>query len=261
MRMLLYNIRYGAGIGRRIHLPVPYAGYLKKTGRNLEQIAAFIKNVEPDIAGLIEVDSGSFRAGNANQAATIARPMQHYWIYQSKYSQHSLIQKIPILNKQGNAFLTNQEIQSIRHHYFREGIKRLVIELELREIKLFLVHLSLKFRHRQQQLQDLYWVIQNERKPFVVAGDFNPLRGERELLEFIAVTGLKNANDNGLPSHPSRSPRRQLDFILYSPEIRTRDFQVPQVKFSDHVPLIWDFDVTPKGGRLKKPGGLRPALT
>lgn len=260
MRMLLYNIRYAAGIGRRIHLPVPYAGYLKKTGRNLEQIAAFIRDVAPDIAGLIEVDSGSFRSEKSNQADTIAREMQHYAVYRSKYAQNSLIQKIPVLNKQGNAFLTNQEIQSIRYHYFSEGIKRLVIELELKEIKLFLVHLSLKFRHRQQQLHDLTGVLQNERKPFVVAGDFNPLRGERELWEFIAATGLKSANDNGMPSHPSRSPRRQLDFILYSPEIRTRDFQVPQVKFSDHVPLIWDFEVTQPAGRPRKPATLLSAL-
>ena len=260
MRLLLYNIRYGAGIGRRIHLPLPYAGYLKKTGRNLEQIAAFIRDAAPDIAGLIEVDSGSFRSGKSNQAATIAREMQHYYIYQSKYARNSLIQKIPVLNKQGNAFLTNQEIQSIRYHYFNEGIKRLVIELELKEIKLFLVHLSLKFRHRQQQLRDLYSVIQNEPKPYVVAGDFNPLRGERELLEFIAATGLKSANDSGMPSHPSRCPRRQLDFILYSPEIHTRNFQVPQVKFSDHVPLIWDFEVTQCPGRSKKPVVLMPAF-
>lgn len=259
MRMLLYNIRYGAGIGRKIHLPVPYAGYLKKTGRNLEQIAAFIRKAAPDIAGLIEVDSGSFRSEKSNQAATIARDMQHCWVYQSKYAQNSLIQKIPVLNKQGNAFLTNQEIQSIRYHYFNEGIKRLVIELELKAIKLFLVHLSLKFRHRQQQLRDLYGVIQNERKPFVVAGDFNLLHGERELVEFIAATGLKSANDAGMPSHPSRFPRRQLDFILYSPEIRTRDFQVPQVTFSDHVPLIWDFEVIHRPGRSKKPTVLMPA--
>ena len=180
MRMLLYNIRYAAGIGRRIHLPVPYAGYLKKTGRNLEQIAAFIKDVAPDIAGLIEVDSGSFRCEKSNQADTIAREMQHYAIYRSKYAQNSLIQKIPVLNKQGNAFLTNQEIQSIRYHYFNEGIKRLVIELELKEIKLFLVHLSLKFRHRQQQLRDLNGVLQNERKPFVVARRFqSPARRAR----------------------------------------------------------------------------------
>jgi hypothetical protein len=33
-----------------------------------------------------------------------------------------------------------------------------------------------------------------------------------------------------------------------------------QVKFSDHVPLIWDFDVTPSVGRTKRPASLMPAF-
>ena len=36
---------------------------------------------------------------------------------------------------------------------------------------------------------------------------------------FSAAAGLRNANERGLPSWPSRRPRRQLDFILYGPGI------------------------------------------
>jgi endonuclease/exonuclease/phosphatase family metal-dependent hydrolase len=68
MRFLLYNIRYGAGIGRRFHLPVPYSGYLKRTNGNLHQIIDFVKEVNPDIIGLLEVDSGSYRSEKNNQA-------------------------------------------------------------------------------------------------------------------------------------------------------------------------------------------------
>ncbi|MGD2030228.1 MAG: endonuclease/exonuclease/phosphatase family protein [Desulfobacterales bacterium] len=243
MRLLLYNIRYGAGVGMFFHLPVPYSGYLKNTNGNLQNIVDFVKSVNPDIIGLIEVDTGSFRSEKSNQAENIAREINHCPIYQSKYSTESIVQKVPVLNKQGNAILTNQEIKAQKFHYFREGIKRLVIELELEEFSVFLAHLSIKFRHRQYQLQDLHAMIKRLNKPVIVAGDFNVFWGDRELKLFLSATGLKNANTNGEPSHPSRSPRRQLDFIFHSPQIQITDFQIPHVKLSDHAPLICDFKI------------------
>ena len=244
MRFLLYNIRYAAGIGIQFHLPVPYSGYLKNTNENLKKIVDYIKSVNPDIVGLVEVDSGSFRSEKSNQAEAIAKKMQHYHVYQSKYPAASIARKVPVLNKQGNAILTNLEIKSQKFHYFREGVKRLVIELELAEFSLFLVHLSIKFRHRQYQLQDLHTMVKNVKKPVIVAGDFNVFWGDRELQLFLAASGLKNANGNRQPSHPSRSPRRQLDYIFHTPDICITDFQIPPVKLSDHAPLICDFQIS-----------------
>ena len=243
MRFLLYNIRYAAGIGKNFHFPVPYCGYFKHTNGNLKKILDFIKSVNPDIIGLIEVDSGSFRSQKNNQAEGIAWEMQLDHIYRSKYSVDSVAQKLPLLNKQGNAILTNREILSQKFHYFRHGVKRLVIELELSDLSILLVHLSIKFRHRHYQLQNLHSIIKDIKKPLIVAGDFNVLWGDRELQLFLAATGLKNANKNGQPSHPSRAPRRQLDYIFHSPQIRITDFEIPQVKFSDHTPLVCEFDI------------------
>jgi len=243
MRFLLYNIRYAAGIGKLFHLPVPYSGYFKNTDGNLRKIIDFIVSINPDIMGLIEVDAGSFRSSKSNQAESIAWELQHNHIYQSKYSSTSVAQKVPLLNKQGNAILTNQAIVSQKFHYFCEGVKRLVIELELAECVVFLVHLSIKFRHRHYQLETLHKMVEQATKPVIVAGDFNVLWGDRELQLFLAATGLKSANSNGEPSHPSRAPRRQLDYIFHSPDIRITSFDIPQVKFSDHTPLVCEFDV------------------
>lgn len=244
MRFLLYNIRYAAGIGRCFHLPVPYSGYLKKTNGNLKNILDFIKSVNPDIVGLIEVDSGSFRSEKNNQAEVIAWELQHDHIYQSKYAETSMTTKVPLLNKQGNAILSSLPIMDQKFHYFREGVKRLVIEIELAEFKVFLVHLSIKFRHRQYQLQDLHAMVEGAGKPVILAGDFNVFWGDRELQLFLAATGLSSANGNGEPSHPSRRPRRQLDYIFHSPGIRPKAFEVPQIKLSDHAPLIFDFEIS-----------------
>lgn len=243
LRLLLYNIRYGAGIGRHFHFPLPYAGYLKQTNGNLNKIVNFIKSVEPDVIGLIEVDSGSYRCQKSNQAEAIAREMRYEFVYQTKYATTSVAQKLPLLKKQGNALLTNREIKSQKFHYLCAGVKRLVIELEFEEFIIFLVHLSLGFRKRQNQLTDLQSLVRNAEKPVVVAGDFNVLWGVRELEVFLSVTGLENVNRQGRPSHPSRAPRRQLDFILCSPQIQTLDFQILPIALSDHAPLIFDFEI------------------
>jgi endonuclease/exonuclease/phosphatase family metal-dependent hydrolase len=54
---------------------------------------------------------------------------------------------------------------------------------------------------------------------------------------------LRSANVASQPSYPSRSPRKELDFVLYGNGVRVTDFFIPQVKFSDHLPLICDFEI------------------
>lgn len=243
MRFLLYNIRYAAGAGRGFNLPVPGAGYLRGNQENLLRIREFIKSRDPDVVGLVEVDTGSIRTGMVNQAEIIAGPLGHYSVYQSKYGEDSLNNRLPIVRKQGNAFLAAPRVHGERFHYFEKGIKRLIIELELAEVAIFLVHLSLKYRHRQSQLRHLHELVTAAIKPVMVAGDFNTFWGEDELYLFMHATGLKNANRERLPSYPSQSPRRELDFILYGRGIEVANFEIPRVPFSDHLPLVCDFRV------------------
>jgi endonuclease/exonuclease/phosphatase family metal-dependent hydrolase len=260
MRLIVYNIRYGAGIGRRFHIPVPYSGYFKPTNGHFGKIVDFIKSVKPDIIGLIEVDFGSYRVEKFNQAETIARELNHQVVCKSKYAEASMARKVPVLNKQGNAILTGLPIVARRYHFFNEGIKRLVIEVELQEVTVFLVHLSLKFRHRQYQLNDLHALIAGSDKPVIVAGDFNALWGDRELQLFLAASGLASANLKSQSSYPSRNPHRELDYIFHSPEIHSTAFRVPQIKLSDHAPLVWDFEIdSPKTEGIVL--GHTPAIT
>src|SRR5512139_2331113 len=243
MRFLLYNIRYATGRGAAFHLPIPGAGYLRSDKRVLAGITRFIKGADPDIVGLIEVDTGSIRTGNVNQAAVIAESLGHYSIYQCKYGTNSINTYVPILNKQSNAFLAAPRIEGERFHYFDTGIKRLIIELELDDVCVFLVHLSLKFRHRQYQLRYLHDLVEKSRKPVIVAGDFNTFWGSHELYLFMRASGLRSANEQGLATYPAGSPRAELDFILVGERIRVTDFSVPDIRLSDHRPLVCDFTV------------------
>lgn len=235
MRFLLYNIRYATG--PKMH------GYVRNSHRNLERIASFLHGMEPDLVGLIEVDHGSYRSGGRNQAEMLAETLGHYHSHSVKYQLGSLWRRLPVIKTQGNAFLARDRIHNETFHFFKHGMKRLVIELEMEHVVVYLVHLSLGARTRHQQLNALYDLVKRTSRPCLVAGDFNMLWGEREIDLFLAATGLQNANTNGLPTYPSRNPHRHLDFILHSKGITVRDCQVPRVAFSDHLPVVVDFDV------------------
>ncbi len=243
MRLLLYNIRYAVGGGASMHMPLPGAGYILGNQTVLPEITAFIRSVDPDIVGLIEVDTGSIRSRKVNQAEKIAADLGLNTSYEIKYGARSLNQLLPIIRMQGNAFLAAPRVHGETFHYFDTGIKRLIIELEMERFAVFLVHLSLKYRHRHLQLRKLYDLIEATEKPVIVAGDFNTFWGENEIYLFMRAAGLRSANTRHLPSYPSRSPRKELDFILYQSGITVTGFEVPHVRLSDHLPLICDFDI------------------
>lgn len=243
MRLLQYNIRYAVGGGASMHMPLPGAGYVLGNQSVLPDITQFIKSVDPDIVGLIEVDTGSIRSRKVNQAEKIASDLGMNTSYETKYGEKSINQILPIVRKQGNAFMAARRVHGEKFHYFDTGIKRLIIELEMQDYAIFLVHLSLKYRHRHLQMRRLYDLIQETEKPVVVAGDFNTFWGENEIYLFMKAAGLTSANHDHLPTYPSRSPRKELDFVLYQDGIEVTGFEVPAIRLSDHLPLICDFEL------------------
>jgi endonuclease/exonuclease/phosphatase family metal-dependent hydrolase len=241
-RLLLYNIRYATGTGLRFNLPVPGAGYLRGTSRNLRGITDFIASHRPDIVALVEVDLGSLRAGRC-QAELIAEHLGHDGTARlCKYAEDSVYRRLPLMSKQGNAVIAS-DVVTERFHYLEVGVKRLVIELELRDVTVFLVHLSVKYRQRQDQLRQLARIVRTVDRPLILAGDFNAFWGEAELELFLQATGLRSANRERLPTYPSVSPRIQLDFVFHSEEVEIHGLAVPRVRYSDHLPLLCDFSV------------------
>lgn len=240
MRFLLYNICYGTHGNQK---KLPLIGLLGHTQTHLGEIINFISEINPDVVGLVEVDNGSYRHGKKCQVEVIAEQLGHFHSYRSKYAEDSRWQRIPIYNKQGNAFLAKDSIRNERFHYFEKGMKKLVIELELANVTFFLVHLALSFKTRQKQILHLYEMVKNCDRPHIVAGDFNAFTGEDEIRLLMSASGLKNADPQRRPSYPSSGPKRHLDFILHSPDINVTRFEMPRTQLSDHLPLVIDFDI------------------
>ena len=199
--------------------------------------------MDPDIIGLVEVDAGSYRAQRKNQAEELAHDLDFYHCCRVKYPDDGLGRKVPILNKQANAVLAREPILRTSFHDFETGFKSLAIEVELESVTLFLVHLALGMRARQRQLGELQDLISTCDKPRIVAGDFNTLSGAWEMRMFLRATGLKSANVQHAPTFPSWAPCRELDFICFDPSITPMRFKIPYVHLSDHLPLMFDFEI------------------
>ena len=107
----------------------------------------------------------------------------------------------------------------------------------------FLVHLALSYKARQEQILHLYRLVKETKRPYILAGDFNAFMGEDEIQLLMSASGLQNADKDLMPSYPSHNPKRHLDFILHSPEIKVTKFWMPQILLSDHLPLVLDFEI------------------
>ena len=248
MRLLLHNIQYGTGRLRRF----AWMETLLRTTRHFPNITRFVRHMDPDIIGLVEVDAGSYRSNRKNQAEELANELDYYHCHRVKYPDDGLGRRVPVLNKQANAVLAREPIIRTAFHDFETGFKSLAIEVELESVTLFLVHLALGMRARQRQLGDLHDIIQGCAKPRLIAGDFNTLSGVWEMRMFLRATGLKSANLRHAPTFPSWAPCRELDFICYDPTITPVRFKIPHVRLSDHLPLMFDFNL-PDASRCLSP--------
>lgn len=238
MKFLIYNIAYGTGSpGAEFKRALTSHRYLAAPERPFRKIVNFIAAQNPEVVGLIEADSGSFRTGGVNQINHLADALGHYRFYCSKYAPDSRLARLPYWRHQGNALLTSVPDCVNEFKFLPRGNKRLIISTKVNGITFLLTHLALTRQIRRIQLEYLReLVVAGE--PTVVAGDFNTFRGESELARFMEASGLRNANAGGGPTYPVWQPKKQLDYILLSPEIELQSFHIPKVHFSDHLPLV-----------------------
>lgn len=243
MRLLVYNIAYGTGCpdGAAKRLWTVHR-YIRTSHSHLDRIIEFIDGSAADIVALVEIDTGSFRTGYVDQVDKVARHLSKYHTCDVKYGRDSIGRFIPILQSQANAVLTKRKTPKKHFHFFPIGFKRLIIELNIEGIRFFLVHLALQKGVRAKQLDFLSKLAEGD-GPLIIAGDFNTFTGPKELARFQRKLNLVNPNAEGLCTYPSWKPKKQLDVVLCSKDIKVLNFEVPDVRFSDHLPVILDFHV------------------
>ena len=240
IRLVLYNTRYGTGSGWSYHVPFPFAGSLKTTTARSRYIERYIASLRPDIVGLVETDGGSFRNGGRSQPESLAESLGCSWVFSPKYRAPEISKRLPLLRHQGNAVISSLPMLETSVKRLGRGIKNTVIEAQFGDFDLKLVHLSLGPGARREQILELAFMARQRERPLLIAGDFNAFGGDSEIKPLLEA-GLKKADPRGRRTYPSRRPMLGLDLVLHSPEIIVSSVKVPNVRFSDHRPVVCDF--------------------
>ena len=247
MRLLVYNIAYGTGCpGGEAKRLLTIHRYLRTSRIPFRGITGLVRELHPDVVGLVEADSGSWRTAGMSHPEFVAKMLSEMTeglsSAGSKYGPDSILSRIPYLRSQTNALL-DRSGTAVKKHYFPCGTKKLILERECYGITIYLVHLGLRSRTRARQIAFLHDFLPKDR-PIVLAGDFNTFGGEAELEKLESELRLRNANPDGLATYPAWKPLKQLDYILVSPQIKVNRFEVVPVLYSDHLPLVADLSLS-----------------
>lgn len=254
VKLITYNIEYCEGLVGR------WFDYLKVwkiffPPKKLDQrIVTALKKIKPDILALIEVDLGSLRARGKDEVRFLEEKLRlHDFVEKVKYPLNGwlkLFHHVPILDKQANALISKYKMSDVHYHVFHEGTKRMVIEATIHcpmPVTLLVAHLALGTKARAHQIVELISIVNKIQSPVILMGDFNTFHGESEIKKLLQQTHLKDKisldkKDVHL-TEPAWHPTRRLDYILTSPEIRVNRYSVLKFQFSDHLPLMIDFNV------------------
>jgi endonuclease/exonuclease/phosphatase family metal-dependent hydrolase len=219
-----------------------------------EELLKFLKTQKPDILALIEADRGSLRSHFRDNLLDFEEKLKFSGLVEAlKYPLKGIgraFHFIPILREQSNALLSRYKLTDIKHHYLREGSKRVIIEASVHcphRTTLLVAHLALGARSRKIQFHDLTHIVNGISNPVILMGDFNTFHGVHEIDYLRNHTSLKDAyklHPSCLPYiHPAWHPSRRLDYVLVSPQIKVRDYCVLKCELSDHLPLQVDFEL------------------
>lgn len=210
---------------------------------SMEEFAEFIKEHDPDIVALQEVDNRTFRerAPKQNDIDFATELGYHTGMipaygktipYRSGYYGIALLSKYP-LAKVERIYLPKTENG-------KEQRAVLVAEVEYREgeyITFASTHLDYtNTEERQVQVRKLNEVLKQSPYPVIIGGDFNARPDAVEIQEGMAEWKLVSSLD---PTVPADKPRNTIDYIFCFPENKWTKIEneTYQVDLSDHLPI------------------------
>lgn len=249
IRVLSYNIHYGVGMDSK---------------KDLKRIADVINRLNPDIVGLQEVADSAMTAtiGQLTEmtgvfgASTEIEPPNLYRLLDIPVPQSQLFYGDAILSKYPFQDLGNLSIPSASSSRYEAMCvdvnfsKKYGEETIVRFITTHFDYLktigSMYARNAAVEVIETAFINDSIDIPYILTGDLNatPSSAPLKLLEergWVLEDGGK-----ALPTVPSISPRKQIDYILVRPKQRWRIIDVSVIEegmASDHSPILMTLEL------------------
>ncbi len=268
LKIMTWNIRFGA---RRINWFGDCCGdrvLLSKaeTLAGLEEIAALIRELQPDVLFLQEVDVGSKRSSYIDQMQWL---LDHTDLNYGVYASNWQVQFIPSHGlgriDEGNAILSRWPLTQpkrialalrgdldalTRYFYVRNNIVEALLEdKDGKALALLCTHFEAfstddtKRRHVEQTLAELRR-LDAARMPFVIGGDFNLLPPGSDSTDFCDEDRCPGEHFHGTGDQPFHKEGSnytpEIDWLTpfyeaYSPETPLADYLADQPRFFTHT--------------------------
>lgn len=225
---------------------------------DLERVAHTIREADPDVVGLQEVDvNWAERSGFVDQAALLAAWLGMEFRFAPIYVLPAPGPDRPP-RQFGVAILSRHPIVSWHNHEITRlstqaeagprpmpGFLQVTIDLAGTKVDVFDTHLD--FRPdpavRARQAADMLAIIGDRKGPTILLGDLNAPPDSEELRPLFTRFGDAWTRSRA-PGHtyPGDAPVRRIDYVLFS-GLRVVAARVPVTDASDHRPVVVDFDV------------------
>lgn len=226
LRILTYNIRHGQGTDGKL---------------DLERVAKVIRQVQPDLVALNEVDKGVQRSGQVDQPQKLAELTGLKSVFEKNIDYgggeygNAILSRLPITRH------TNYPLPSM---YDGEQRGMLVATVRLPDdssLHFAATHFDSR-RSDQERLASVRFIRQTIEQdfpdaPFLLAGDFNALPDSkvmRQIDEFWQVVPTT-------ATFPATEPKSRIDYICFRP---LKGWRVLEAKVleeplaSDHRPVL-----------------------
>jgi endonuclease/exonuclease/phosphatase family metal-dependent hydrolase len=231
LRIVSYNIHHCRGLDGRV---------------DLKRIATLLRNADPDLVALQEVDRNTKRSGNIDQSSELARLTGMYESFAKaidfeggEYGQ-SILSRFPVkdleITKLANRDNREQRIAASSLIDMANGysIQFLSTHLDNSEPNIRL--------EQATQLKDL-----GSRDAFlsILAGDMNASPESNVMAKLMESWSVPSDGEN-LPTVPAASPKRQIDYVLLrspSPPIIGSSRVIEEPVASDHRPIFLSIEL------------------
>jgi endonuclease/exonuclease/phosphatase family metal-dependent hydrolase len=234
LRILTYNIHHAEGTDGKL---------------DLARIAKIIRDAEPSLVALQEVDQNLPRTGKVDQPAELARLTGLFVAFGGNYQFDG--------GDYGNAVLSRWPIRRQQNHRLpmpTPGEPRGVLEVQVepdggKPLILLATHLDhrpldLCRRESASAINNLIAAMPNQGA--ILAGDLNAVP-ESEVLKILRGE-WSCPEAKSLLTSPARRPRRQIDYVLVRPETRMRIIDIAVLDeplASDHRPILATVELLP----------------
>jgi endonuclease/exonuclease/phosphatase family metal-dependent hydrolase len=223
-----------------IHIAVPPSTPGKT---DIEAIVTTIRDADPDIIALQEVDVNTVRTGKVDQAAVLAEKLKMNYFFAKAIDHDGGDYGVAILSKYP---ISETNIHRLSTIAGTGGEARVMATAKItlkggRAIRFAATHLDAQKDsvNREKQIAEINAIAESERLPLIIAGDFNAQPGSSVINQLDKA--FSRTCRNCEPTYPMINPNITIDFIGYRPSSRFKVLShsvIPERYASDHLPVL-----------------------